>query len=177
MAGTGAEHASDPVARATEPLEAAEVPYEVVEHEPTYRAEDDARAGGFDAAATAKTLVLVDHEEIRLAVIPANRRLDLDRTRRALGAGRHLRLASEAEIADAFPAFQVGALPPFVAERVPEVVDVHLLYRDRVLCGAGDHRHGLVLDPRDLVRLAQPRVADVCEHTPGEHRFADLPRP
>jgi prolyl-tRNA editing enzyme YbaK/EbsC (Cys-tRNA(Pro) deacylase) len=44
-----------------------------------------------------------------------------------------------------------------------------------VLCAGGDHRHGIRLDPRDLLRLAEPRVADICEHD-GDHRFADLPR-
>jgi prolyl-tRNA editing enzyme YbaK/EbsC (Cys-tRNA(Pro) deacylase) len=46
-----------------------------------------------------------------------------------------------------------------------------------VLCFAGDHRHSVRLDPRDLVRMTEPRVADICEHIPGEHRFADVPHP
>jgi prolyl-tRNA editing enzyme YbaK/EbsC (Cys-tRNA(Pro) deacylase) len=60
---------------------------------------------------------------------------------------------------------------------VPEVVDVRLLYRERIVCAAGDHRHSVRLDPRGLLRLIEPRVADICEHTQGEHRFSDLPRP
>jgi Ala-tRNA(Pro) deacylase len=177
MSGGSAAQVGTAVAQATAPLEAAEVTYEVIEHDPTYRAEDDARAGGFAPSDTVKTLVLVDHDALSLAAIPANRRLDLDRARGALRASRHLRLATEDEIAAAYPQFEVGALPPFAAERVPELVDIHLLYRERVLCAGGDHRHGLVMDPRDLVRLAEPRVADICEHAPGEHRFADVPRP
>jgi prolyl-tRNA editing enzyme YbaK/EbsC (Cys-tRNA(Pro) deacylase) len=31
------------------------------------------------------------------------------------------------------------------------------------LCGAGDHEHGVLLDPLDLVRAGQARVADLCE--------------
>ena len=60
-------------------------------------------------------------------------------------------------------------------EPVPEVVDIRLVYREHVLCAGGDHRHGIRLDPRDLLRLAEPRVADICEHD-GDHRFADLPK-
>ena len=172
-----ASQAGSALAAATAPLEAAGVDYEVVEHDPTYRAEDEARAGGFAASDTVKTLVLVDRDALYLAAVPANRRLDVDRARRALRASRHLRLATEEEISAAFSPFEVGALPPFASERVPELIDVHLLYRERVLCAGGDHRHGLVMDPRDLVRLAEPRVADICEHDPGEHRFATLPSP
>jgi prolyl-tRNA editing enzyme YbaK/EbsC (Cys-tRNA(Pro) deacylase) len=55
------------------------------------------------------------------------------------------------------------------------VIDIRLLYHGTVLCAAGDHRHSLLIDPRDLFRLAEPRVADICEHDVGEHRFSDVP--
>ena len=109
-------------------------------------------------------------------MIPASRRLDVARVRGTLGAGRHLRLATEEEAAERFPQFEVGAVPPFVADTIPEVIDTRLLYHDAVLSSAGDHRHSVLLDPRDLVRLAEPRVADICARDPGEHRFADVPR-
>jgi hypothetical protein len=81
-----------------------------------------------------------------------------------------------AENRDRFAAFDIGAVPPFADETVPEVVDTRLLYHAKVLCSAGDHRHKVLLDPRDLFRLTEPRVADICEHRPGDHRFADMPR-
>ena len=148
----------------------------MVEHAATYTAADEAEAAARRLPETAKTLVLVDADTFRIAVIPASRRLDIDRARRALHGTRHLRLATEDEIARRFPAYEVGALPPFGAETVPEVIDIRLLYHDRVLCAGGDHRHSVLLDPRDLLRLAEPRVADLCEHAAGEHRFADVPR-
>jgi len=120
--------------------------------------------------------VLIDRDRVRLAVIPASRRLDLERARRAFGAGRHLRLATEQEAAGRFPAFEAGAVPAFAGDAVAEVIDVRLLYHESVLCSAGDHRHSVLLDPRDLCRLAEPRVADICVHVGGEHRFADVPR-
>jgi Ala-tRNA(Pro) deacylase len=165
-----------PVARALARLDAAGVRYEIVEHAPVYTAGDEAGAAGREPQETAKTLVLIDGGRIRLAVLPASRRLDLDRARRALEAGRHLRLATEEETAERFPAFEVGALPPFAGDTIPEAIDSRLLYHEKVLCSAGDHRHSVLLDPRDLFRLVEPRVADICVHVPGEHRFADLPR-
>ncbi len=164
-----------PLERVRARLDASGVSYEVVEHAASYTAADEARAAGQELSETAKTLVLIDHGEPLLAVIPAARRLDLARARRVLRADRHLRLASEEEAAQAFPEYEVGALPPFAAGFAPEIVDTRLLYLDRILCAAGDHRHGVRLAPRDFVRLAEPRVADICVHAPGEHRFADIP--
>ena len=141
-------------------LEQAGVDHEVVEHRPTYRALDEAAAVHAEAGYTAKTLVLHDRAGLRVAVVPADRRLDLDKARRLLGASRHLRLATEDEIRDAFPDFDVGALPP-VGLPLPEVIDVQLLFRRAIVCAGGDHRHSIRLDPRELVRLAEPRVGDV----------------
>src|SRR5919201_287726 len=113
----------------------------------------------------AKTLLLHDHAGWRLAVLPATHRLDLEKARRLLGGTRHLRLATEEEMGQQFPTFDVGTLPPVGAGLpLPEAVDVRLLYRDHVVFPAGDHRHGVRLDPRDLIRLAEPRVGDLCEH-------------
>ena len=160
-------------------LQDAGIAHDVVEHAPTYSAIEEARAMHEEPRHSAKTLLLHDRDGWRLAVIPANRRLDLARARRLLGGTHHLRLATEAEMREAFPAFDVGALPPVGAPLpLPEVVDVRLIYRDHVVCAAGDHSHAVRLDPRDLVRLAEPRVGDLCEHDPAPHRkdFAELPR-
>src|SRR5687767_12149450 len=47
-----------------------------------------------------------------IAVLPANRRLDLDRLRNLLGA-RNVRLVPESAFGDLFPGCEVGAEPPF----------------------------------------------------------------
>ena len=85
-----------------------------------------------------------------------------------------------AEMERDFRNFEVGALPPFGPMLpVPEIVDIMLLYHDRVLCTAGDHRHAVSLDPRELLQMAEPQVADICERIPEarDWRFAELPRP
>ena len=137
--------------------------YEVVEHRLTYTAAAEARAAGVPPADVAKTIVLRDESGYRLAVIPASERLDLGKTREVLG-DRSLRLATEREMASAFAAFEVGAVPPFGPMLpTPEVVDRRLLDHDRILCSGGDHRHGVLIGPPDIVRLAEAKVADICE--------------
>jgi hypothetical protein len=127
-------------------LEGAGIAHDVVEHQATYTAVEEARAAREEPRHTAKS---------------------------------HLRLATEEEMRKAFPFFEVGALPPVGPMLpLPEVLDVRLLYRDSVLCAGGDHRHAVRLDPRDLVRIAEPRVGDLCEHDPAPHRkdFGELPK-
>jgi prolyl-tRNA editing enzyme YbaK/EbsC (Cys-tRNA(Pro) deacylase) len=34
---------------------------------------------------------------------------------------------------------------------------------DRILCSGGDHRHSVLLDPRDLAEATQANVVDICE--------------
>jgi prolyl-tRNA editing enzyme YbaK/EbsC (Cys-tRNA(Pro) deacylase) len=110
-----------------------------------------------DLEATVRTVVLNDRDVLRLVVIPAGERLDVERTRRALRADRGLRLATEEEVAEDFPDFAPDALLPLGHEAVPELVDVGLLYLDAVVLDGG-----VRIDPRDLLWLCEPRVADVC---------------
>jgi Ala-tRNA(Pro) deacylase len=146
----------------TEFLEREGVPYEVVEHERTQTAAADARAAGMPPADVAKTVVLRDQEGVRLAVIPASHRLDLHKVKEELGS-KGLRLVTEQEMAAEFGDFEVGAIPPFGPMfHALELVDERLLDHDRILCGGGDHEHGVLVDPHDVVQAGQARVADIC---------------
>src|SRR5919108_2420730 len=152
------------------------VRYDVVEHRPTFSAAAEARASGSELQEAAKTLALHDRDGYRMAVIPASHRLDRHRMRELLGASSHLRLATEEELERDFPVFDVGAMPPLGPMMpMPEIIDVHLLYHTQILCAGGDHRHSLRLDPRDLLRVCEPRVASLCETPEGRSRFRDLP--
>jgi Ala-tRNA(Pro) deacylase len=144
-------------------LERQGVPYEVVKHERTQTAAAEARAAGVPAADVAKTIVLRDDEGLRLAVIPASERLDMRKLRQAL-ASRSLRLVTEQEMADEFDEIEVGAVPPFGSMfDALELVDERLLEHDRILCSGGDHEHAILVDPREVVRAGEARVADICQ--------------
>jgi prolyl-tRNA editing enzyme YbaK/EbsC (Cys-tRNA(Pro) deacylase) len=158
-------------------LESEGIGYEVLDHRPTFSAAAEARASGAEPREAAKTLALHDRGGYRMAVIPASHRLDLHRTRELLDATSHLRLATEQELERDFPMFDVGAMPPLGPMMpMPEIIDVHLLYHERIVCAGGDHKHSLRLDPRDLLRVCEPRVASLCESPDGRSRFRDLPR-
>ena len=135
--------------------------YEVVEHEGTSSAADDARVTRIAPERVAKTLLLRDHGRLRAAVIPASEHLDLHKARAAIRGTAALKLASEQEMREAFAMLEPGALPPF-GLGVPEVVDRRLLGEATVLCGGGDHRHGLLIPPSEIVRLGHALVSDIC---------------
>lgn len=148
----------------TEFLDGQGIDHETVEHEQTFSATAEASAAGVAPDHAAKTMLLRDGDDYRIAVIPASHRLDLHKAREVLGATAKLRLATEDEMGADFAAFDVGALPPFgPLLPAPEVLDGRLLEHDRILCTGGDHRHSVLIDPNEIVRVAAAKLADVCE--------------
>ncbi len=78
--------------------------------------------------------MLYDTDGYRIAIIPASERVDLDKARKVFGASADMRLATEDEIAQDFPAIDPGALPPFRGLLgTPEVLDTRLLHYHRIL--------------------------------------------
>lgn len=163
--GPGAGASTTGAAAIAEYLEARGVPFELVEHEETMSAAAEAEATHQPQRKVAKTVVVQDEGGgYVLAIVPASDRLDIQKLRDVLGAGPSLRLATEDEMAADFPRIEVGATPP-VGPMLPraEVVDRRLVEEDRVLCAGGDHRHSVMLDPNDVVKMADAKVADICQ--------------
>ncbi len=145
-------------------LDEHNVGYKLFEHDRSFSAAGEARATGVAPHDAAKSVLLRDRRGYRLTVIPASERLDLKKLRGLIDAGRDLRFATEQEMAEDFPTLEIGALPPLGALlSVPEAIDERLLEHDRILCNAGDHRHSMLINPRDLADLAGGRVGDICE--------------
>ena len=151
------------IAAVTECLRGEGIRHEVIEHDETLSATAEAAATHRPQQQVAKTIVLHDQGVYLLAILPASHRLDLHKLREVLGAGGSLQLATEAQMAEDFPSLEVGAVPP-LGPTVPacEVLDSRLLEEDRVLCAGGDHRHSVLLDPRDIVTAMDATVADIC---------------
>jgi Ala-tRNA(Pro) deacylase len=140
------------------------IAYDVVDHQQTFSAAAEAEAAHVPSDHAAKSVLLREGDDYRLAVIPASERLDLRKAREALGASHHLRLATEREMESDFGSFDVGAIPPLGPMLpAPEVIDSRLLEHERILCTAGDHRHSILIDPGALASLADADLADVCK--------------
>jgi len=152
------------VSAITEFLDGARIAHEVIEHDEVMSAAAEASATHVPPDQVAKTVVLLAGDAYVIAAIPASERLDLHKLRDILGAPRELHLATEDQIAREFPAFAVGAIPPF-GPMVPaaEVIDRRLLEHPRVLCPAGDHRHSVFVDPRDVITVTKAHTGDICQ--------------
>ncbi len=145
----------------TDHLERLGVRFEVLPHERSETSLEEARALGLDPDEVLKVLVLDVESGLALAILPASRRLDLDLAREALG-DRHATLASEKEIADVFPEFELGALPALPSMlHVPVVLDPRVLAHRKVTFPAGVQRESVRLETERLLRGATVTIAPI----------------
>lgn len=145
-------------------LDERNVEYELIAHDHTERALDEAEALGLPAGSVAKTLVVTVPGGYVRAVVPAARRLDLRKVRDLVGAGvKKVHLASEEDLARDFGEFELGAVPPIGGRPDPVLVDGSLAELGELVFEAGSHDESLRLRTEDLRRLADVRVVDISE--------------
>ena len=151
--------ARDPVPRLAAVLRAAGVAFELIPHRPTKSAVAEAEALGVRPEAIGKTVVVrAETQRIRV-VVPASRRLDLRKV--AAVTGTRSVLLTETELAEEFPDYDVGAVPPFGGDdRV--LLDEALASEPSLIVEAGSHEFSIRLAPRDLIVVAKAQVADVA---------------
>jgi Ala-tRNA(Pro) deacylase len=143
-------------------LQRKHVEYTVLPHERTQTAAAEARTVGVDAHEVAKTVVVVTGDGYVRAVVAASDRLDLHKLTGAAGIADP-RLATEAELGGAYPAFELGAVPPIggpSGDRV--VVDGRLAEHEAVVFEAGTHTHSIKLRMRDLLALSHAEIGDIA---------------
>lgn len=148
----------------TRALSEAAVPFEFVPHTATESAADEARSLGVPPASVAKTVVLVSPGGNVRAVVRASDRLSLPKVREILEGGGEVRLATEAELRQSYPMFELGAIPPFggpAGETV--IVDRHVAALERTFIEAGERKLSLQMRSDDLVSVTDATVADLIE--------------
>jgi hypothetical protein len=64
----------------------------------------------------------------------------------------------------------------FATTPLPEVGDLRLLRHDRIVRDGGEHRRSVRMGALELLRITEPRVADICEH-PEARELADRRQP
>ena len=128
----------------------------------TATAADAARAVGAEASDIVKSLVVLCDGKAVVALVPGDRRADVEKIRRAAGAGT-ARVARAEEVREA-TGFDPGAVAPFPLPGVEKIfVDRLLLTQPVVWTGGGSETHLLRLEPAELLRLARAEPMDVVE--------------
>jgi Ala-tRNA(Pro) deacylase len=143
-------------------LQEAGIPYEIVAHPRSDTARSEAAALGIDPRLVGKTIILSTPDGFVRAVVRASDRIDLHLARAVLGA--KVALATEEELAGAYPEYELGAVPPIVDDHLdPIVIDERLLDLDAVYVEAGTHERSLFLKTTDLVGQDGATVASLSE--------------
>ncbi len=133
-------------------LEASGLPYEVWPHPRSTHAAQTARRSHIPLDQLAKPVLLADEYGYVLALVPAARRIDVER----LGAQLHrdLELASEVEIDALFRDCEPGALPALGAPwEIPTVYDDALRELGDVYFEAGGHGDVVHMRGADYLEL------------------------
>ena len=134
------------------------VHYRLHEHSEAYTARQVARAEQIPPHEVAKTIVFIGDHGYGMAVLPANRLVDVHELRTVLGFMR-LRLATEEEIGRLFPYAELGAMPPFGnLYGMPVYVDSDLALEEQIAFNAGTHRDAVHMKFSEFVNLVKPTI-------------------
>jgi Ala-tRNA(Pro) deacylase len=151
------------VRRLKEFLDAQKIKYVVISHSPAYTAMEVAQSAHIPGKDLAKVVIVVLDGRTCMAVMPAIRKLDLERLRQAANASE-ARLATEDEFRRLFPECETGAMPPFGNLYEMEVyVSAQLAADHEIAFNAGSHTEIIKLTYADYARLVKPKVAAITD--------------
>jgi Ala-tRNA(Pro) deacylase len=150
-----------PAEKLAEYLESQGVQYTVIEHHaPVYTAQEIAASTHIPGKQLAKTVMVKVDGGLAMAVIPASQRVNLNRLKELVGAGK-VELASEQEFRNKFPDCQVGAMPPFGnLYGIPVYAAQDLAEEIEIAFCAGSHTELVQISFSDFKRLAEPKILD-----------------
>jgi Ala-tRNA(Pro) deacylase len=146
-------------------LDDNKVEYKVLTHPRAYTAQDTAAAAHVPGRELAKSVVVKADDRFVLAVLPAPRKIDLEKLKKILGVSS-IRLALESEFSSSFPGCEAGAMPPFGSLYGVQVfVDYSLTEDDDIVFNASTHEEAIRMKYADFERLITPTVADFAATT------------
>ena len=140
-------------------LDKSGVDYSILKHAPAYTAQDTAHAAHVPGKELAKSVVVKADDRFVLAVLPAPRKVDLDRLKQILNAAE-VRIAREPEFRSLFPGCEAGAMPPLGNLYSMEVyVDESLSRDEDIVFNACTHVDAIRMKYKDFEHLASATVA------------------
>ena len=150
-----------PTNKLKECLNAHGVAHAIIPHPLAFTATSVAGAAHIPGKEMAKTVVVSLDGHLALAVVPANRKVDLERLRQVTGA-LSAELADEREFIGDFPECEPGAMPPFGnLYGMPVFVEPHLAEDRQIAFNAGSHTELISMAYKDFERLVHPRLVDM----------------
>jgi Ala-tRNA(Pro) deacylase len=152
-------------------LKRERVPYTCFKHSPAYTAQEEAAVSHVFGRCWAKVVICIADDQPLQAVLPAHHTVDLEELR-LLANAAVLRLAREEEIAELYPDYEVGAMPPFGAALGHRLfVDQCLVGEPELVFNAGTHTEALCMHYGDVAELARP-IVGAFTRAPGRRGSA-----
>lgn len=110
-----------------------------------------------------KSILFTDEKDSpMLAILTGDKRVDRRKLSAVAGMSK-VRIATP-EATKRLAGFEVGTLPPLGhRNRLATVIDQKVLSFNRVYGGSGTAEALIEIDPHDIVRLTDAKVADICE--------------
>lgn len=147
-----------PTTKLKEFLNAHGVAHCVIPHPLAFTATSVAGAAHVPGKEMAKTVVVNLDGQLAMAVVPATRKVDLERLRQATGA-LSAELAPEREFIHDFPDCEPGAMPPLGnLFGLPVYVEPHLAEDAEIAFNAGTHTEVVRMAYKDFERLTHPTL-------------------
>jgi Ala-tRNA(Pro) deacylase len=136
------------------------VRYEILHHTEAFSAQRIAEAEHVKAEYHAKVVMVRSGEQHFMVVVPANRRVDLEKVEQI--TGHTVWLDTEPEFKSFFPDCQVGTMPPFGnLYDLPMFVDSSLTHEDYIVFEAGTYTEAIKLSYADYEQIVNPQIADL----------------
>lgn len=152
-----------PVRPVTDYLESHNVNYHSYNHPPAVTAQEIAQSAHISGSQLAKTVIVNGDGELAMAVLPANRKINLQKLQSIMGV-KEIRIASEYEFRDRFPQCEMGGMPPFGdLYGMKMYMERGLMNDDWIAFNAGTHTEVIKMDAGVFRRLLQPVVCSFGE--------------
>jgi Ala-tRNA(Pro) deacylase len=150
-------------------LEKNKTPYKIVEHRKAYTAFNKAESLKVKSDIVAKTLVMKADRDIILVSLPANKKLDEIKLKKAINkvrkkegakAVKKIAFASQKTLKDKFKGIKLGVVPPFGnLFGYPTFVNNSLLKKREIIVNSGDYKLSLKIKTSSLKKLIPDLVS------------------
>ncbi|RDH82532.1 MAG: deacylase [endosymbiont of Galathealinum brachiosum] len=138
-------------------LDENDIKYVSIMHSMAFTAVEVAKSAHIPSRELAKTVILNVDDELVMAVVPANYKVDLDILRQTLDT-KKIQLAKESEFTPHFKDCEVGAMPPFGCLYDMDVYIAESLSEDDTIAfNAGSHLEAIQMNYKDYENLVKPR--------------------
>ncbi len=147
-----------PTKQIKEFLDTHHVRYMMIDHSPSYTAQEIAAVAHVSGKQLAKTVIVKAGSQFIMVVIPATDHVNFSELREWTGA-TEVDLAKESEFKGKFPECEVGAMPPFGnLYGMPVYISNQLVSQDQIAFNAGTHSELLKMSYQDFERLVKPKI-------------------